>query len=181
MTINLEPDPARIAEVLRQDIGVDPNDAAIILNLATIGITNGAWRNSPVEDWHADGRIHDGGMLRSNVATTKLVLEVLNDHLGKVHDEGEVLLVTEDLADVDSDLSDELFLDIFERLSDPDRELPDGRTQGCGVLSGCLIGLETPDSMEQERVSGIMRLPQPHDRDGHRARRPIVLDPTRPC
>jgi hypothetical protein len=128
MTINLEPDPARIAELLRQDIGVDPNDAAIILNLATIGITNGAWRNSPVEDWHADGRIHDGGMLRSNVATTKLVREVLNDHLGEVHDEGEVLFATEDLADVDSDLSDELFLDIFERLSDPDRGLPDGRT-----------------------------------------------------
>ncbi len=129
MTINLEPGPARIPAFLRQEIGVDPNDAAVILDLAAIGITNGAWRNSQVEDWHGDGRIYDGGMLRTNVATTKLVREVLDDHLGEVvDDEGDVLFATEDLADLDSELSDELFLDIFERLSDPERVLPDGRT-----------------------------------------------------
>jgi hypothetical protein len=129
MTINLEPDPARIPALLRQEIGVDPNDAVVILNLAAIGITNGAWRNSQVENWHGDGRIYDGGMLRTNVATTKLVREVLDDHLGEVvDDQGDVLFATEDLADLDSDLSDELFLDIFERLSDPERVLPDGRT-----------------------------------------------------
>jgi hypothetical protein len=57
---------------LREEIGIEPNDTAVILNLAAIGITNGAWRNNPVEDWHGDGRIHDGGMLRTNVATSKL-------------------------------------------------------------------------------------------------------------
>jgi hypothetical protein len=129
MTINLESDPARIPVLLRQEVGVDPNDAAVILNLAAIGITNGAWRNSQVEDWHGDGRIYDGGMLRTNVATTKLVREALDDHLGDVFDdEGDVLFATEDFADLDSDLSNELFLDIFERLSDPERLLPDRRT-----------------------------------------------------
>src|SRR6266511_6323170 len=99
MTINLEPGPARIPAFLRQEIGVDPNDAAVILNLAAIGITNGAWHNSQVEDWHGEGRIHDGGMLRTNVATTKLVLEVLDDHLGEVFDDGSAALIaTEDLA-----------------------------------------------------------------------------------
>jgi hypothetical protein len=39
----------------------------VVLKLGAIGITNGTWRNSPLEDWHAEGRIHDGGMLRTNV------------------------------------------------------------------------------------------------------------------
>src|SRR6266568_8391250 len=87
MTVKLEPDPARIPVLLHQEIGVDPNDAAVILNLAAIGITNGAWRNSQLEDWHGDGRIYDGGMMRANVATTKLVRKELEDQLGEVVDD----------------------------------------------------------------------------------------------
>jgi len=115
--------------VLREQIGVDPNNPSVVLNLAAIGITNGTWRNSPLEDWHGEGRIHDGGMLRANVATTKLVRGVLTDHLGKiVGHEGVALTAIEDLADLRADFSDELFVSIFERLADPVRVLPDGRT-----------------------------------------------------
>jgi len=115
--------------VLREQIGIDPSDLSVVLKLASIGITNGSWRNSPLEDWHAEGRIHDGGMLRTNVATTKLVREVLTDQLGAIiGDEGALLIATEDLGDLDADFSDELFLRIFEQLSDPNRVLPDGRT-----------------------------------------------------
>jgi hypothetical protein len=56
----------------------------VVVNVAAIGITNATWRNSPLEDWHAAGRIHDGGMLRTNVATTKLVRDVLTDQLGAI-------------------------------------------------------------------------------------------------
>jgi hypothetical protein len=51
--------------VLREQIGVDPSNLSVVLNLAAVGITNGTWRNSPLEDWHGEGRIHDGGMLRT--------------------------------------------------------------------------------------------------------------------
>ena len=51
--------------VLREQIGIDPSDPFVVLTLAAIGITNGTWRNSPLEDWHREGRIHDGGMLRT--------------------------------------------------------------------------------------------------------------------
>jgi hypothetical protein len=126
-----EPEPAKIPQLLREHIGVDPNDAALVLNLAAIGITNGTWRNSPLEDWHAAGRIHDGGMLRTNVATTKLVHGILDDHLDDAFAAaGEELVTTEDLAELDSDFTDELFADMFQRLSDPDRVLPSGRTLG---------------------------------------------------
>jgi hypothetical protein len=104
--------------LLREQIGLNPSNLPVVLNLAAIGITNGTWRNSPLEDWHGEGRIHDGGMLRTNVATTKLVREVLTDHLGEIiDDEGGPLIAT-----------DELFVAIFERLADPVRVLPDGRT-----------------------------------------------------
>jgi hypothetical protein len=126
-----EPDPARIPTLLREHVGVDPDHAEVVVDLAAIGITNGTWRNSPLEDWHGESRIHDGGMLRTNVATTKLVRSVLDDHLGGVFAEaGEVLAATEDLAELDTEFSDELFAAVFEWLADPDRVLPDGRTLG---------------------------------------------------
>jgi hypothetical protein len=128
--MDLQPEPIMIRAFLRQEVGIDPNDAAVVLlDLASLGITSSAWRNSPLEDWHSQGRIHDGGMLRANVATTKLVLEVFADYLGEdLDDEEDVITATEDFADFDSDFTDELFIAIFERLSDPDRVLPDGRT-----------------------------------------------------
>jgi hypothetical protein len=101
----------------------------VVLKLAAIGITNGTWRNSPLEDRHAEGRIHDGLMLRTNVATTKLVRDVLTDQFGAIiGGEGVPLIATEDLGDLEADFSDELFMRLFERLSDPTRVLPDGRS-----------------------------------------------------
>jgi hypothetical protein len=121
-----------IPTFLREEVGVDPNDAAVVLDLASIGITNGTWRNSPLEDWHAQGRIDDGGMLRANVATTKLVREVFDDYLGAVFDDEEdALTSTEDLAGLDSDFTDELFTEWRSSLrhrggSLPVRSLPVG-------------------------------------------------------
>lgn len=147
VTSKYEPDPASIPLFLREHVGVDPNDAAVVLDLAAIGITNGTWRNSPLEDWHGEGRIHDGGMLRANVATTKLVRSILDDHLDNAFAyAGEELVATEDLAELDSDFTDELFADVFQRLSDPDRVLPDGRT--LGQLAGKQLD-ELADHMDQ--------------------------------
>jgi hypothetical protein len=35
-----------------------------VLRLAALGLVHSAWRNTHVEDWHAEGRLHDGDMLR---------------------------------------------------------------------------------------------------------------------
>jgi hypothetical protein len=56
--------------VLRGDVGVDPADAAAVLDLVAVGMVNIGWRNSPVEDWHAQLRIRDGDMLRINAHST---------------------------------------------------------------------------------------------------------------
>ena len=41
-----------------------------MLDLAAIGLVNGAWRNTCAENWHAEGRMRDGDMLRINSHTT---------------------------------------------------------------------------------------------------------------
>lgn len=86
----------------REHLCLAPDDGTIP-DLAAIGVMNGAWRNSPLEDWHAEGRIGDADMFRTNVATTKLVRP----------------FVSLDAIDTDA---------VFETLTAPDRLLPTGAT-----------------------------------------------------
>jgi len=53
-----------IAQILRNQVGIDPRSLRPILRLAALGLVNSAWRNTDVENWHAEGRLHDGDMLR---------------------------------------------------------------------------------------------------------------------
>ena len=59
-----------IVDLLRERAGIDPGYAGLLADLAAIGLVNGAWRNTSVEDWHAQGRLRDGDMLRVNSHTT---------------------------------------------------------------------------------------------------------------
>ena len=68
--ISPEREQALLDAILRHQVGIDPHDAAVVLDLAAVGIVNNAWRNSPVEDWHAQGRLDDGDMLRINAHST---------------------------------------------------------------------------------------------------------------
>jgi hypothetical protein len=52
---------------LHHQVGIDPDHIGEVLDLAAVGIVNSAWRNSPVEDWHASGGpLTDGAMSRTN-------------------------------------------------------------------------------------------------------------------
>ena len=41
------------ADLLRERAGIDPGNAGQLADLAAIGLVNGAWRNTCVENWHA--------------------------------------------------------------------------------------------------------------------------------
>jgi hypothetical protein len=43
-----------ITGLLRERCGIDPGTAGPVLDLAAIGLVNGAWRNTCVENWHAE-------------------------------------------------------------------------------------------------------------------------------
>jgi len=64
--------------ILRHQIGIDPHQLRAVLDLAAVGVVNSAWRNSPVEDWHAGGGpLDDGDMLRINAHTTWRVRQIM--------------------------------------------------------------------------------------------------------
>lgn len=54
-----------IAEMLRERGVIDPGRLGPVIDLAALGLVSSAWRNTCVEDWHAEGRLHDGDMMRS--------------------------------------------------------------------------------------------------------------------
>lgn len=53
-----------IVQILRDQVGINPRSLRTVLRLTTLGLENSAWRNTHVENWHAEGRLHDGDMLR---------------------------------------------------------------------------------------------------------------------
>lgn len=59
-----------ITQMLRERCGIDPGTLGPVLDLAGIGLVNGAWRNTWVENWHAQSRMRDGDMLGVNSHTT---------------------------------------------------------------------------------------------------------------
>src|SRR4029453_19401203 len=115
---DLEPSGAALRTLFRDNLAVDPDDVGVVLDLAAIGITNGAWRNKSVERGRREGRIDDGGMLRANVATTKLVRQVLGEVLLDEVVAGELVDVDQ-VADADVDLVGEGFLAFFAGPADP--------------------------------------------------------------
>lgn len=66
-----------IADLLRERAGIDPGKVGPVADLAAIGLVNGAWRNTCVENWHAEGRMRDGDMLRINSHTTWRVRQLM--------------------------------------------------------------------------------------------------------
>jgi len=53
-----------VVQILRDQVGIDSRSLRPVLRLSALGLVNSAWRNTQVEDWHAEGRLHGGDMLR---------------------------------------------------------------------------------------------------------------------
>jgi hypothetical protein len=77
-------DRESLQERLREQ-GIHPDDVAALVKLAPLALTHMCWRNSVLEDWHADRTrpLSDADMFRANVETTKLFSSAL---AGWVHD-----------------------------------------------------------------------------------------------
>jgi hypothetical protein len=60
-------------------VGLALDDERQVLDLAAVAIARLAWRDSPVEDWHAApaNRIGDADLMRANVAVTRDVRTLL--------------------------------------------------------------------------------------------------------
>lgn len=107
--------------------GVDPDDLSSLLDLLAIGLTNGSWRNSCVENWHAEGRLSDGDMLRINSHTTLGIRQRLR---GWCTEYGIASGSSEAFASVTAEDVDVLAHRLFKWLTNSDRKLPTGMTLG---------------------------------------------------
>ena len=67
-----------IAEMLRERGVIDPGRLGPVIDLAALGLVSSAWRNTCVEDWHAEGRLHDGDMMRVNSHMTWRARQILH-------------------------------------------------------------------------------------------------------
>ncbi|MEU6971386.1 hypothetical protein AB0A71_27320 [Kitasatospora aureofaciens] len=114
-------------EGMLSQAGTDPADLTALLDVLAIGITNGAWRNSCVENWHAEGHLSDGDMMRINSYTTHGVRQRLR---GWATEYGVSTSTSEGLAGLTVEDADALAHRLFRWLTNPTRKLPTGATLG---------------------------------------------------
>ncbi|MET8814274.1 hypothetical protein ABZW47_19955 [Streptomyces sp. NPDC004549] len=114
-------------ETLRSQAAVDPDHLATVLDLVAIGLTNGTWRNSCVENWHAEGRLSDGDMMRINSYTTDAIRRRLK---GWCVESGITSASSAALAEANVEDVDALAGRLFRWLTNPARRLPIGMTLG---------------------------------------------------
>lgn len=119
---------ALLEEMLRHQVGIDPCEATAVTDLAAVGIVNSTWRNSPVEDWHAGGRLSDGDMLRVNSYSTCQVQEIVRRWRTEVGITDGSGIAALDAIGIDE--IDQLVVRIGQWLVNPGRRLPTGATLG---------------------------------------------------
>lgn len=131
-------DHIRLCPLLQQaapSLGFDPHAQPVVLDLAALAIARLAWRDSPVEDWHAapDSRITDADLMRATVNVTRRVRELL-DAGTTPHPARTRVTETSPAGEActrlharQSDDPTAVFEVIQVMLTAPDRRLPDGR------------------------------------------------------
>jgi hypothetical protein len=112
--------------MLRHQVGIDPYAAGAVLDLGAVGMVNSAWRNSPVEDWHAQGRLRDGNMLRINAYSTWRVRQIIRRWRAEVGLTARSRVDALDAIEVDD--TDRLAVRIWRWLVNPSRQYPTGTT-----------------------------------------------------
>jgi hypothetical protein len=113
-------------DLLRERAGIDPGKVGPVVDLAAIGLVNGAWRNTCVENWHAEGRIHDGDMLRVNSHTTWRVRQLMRRWMRETGLDAEA--PASELDGITAENVWWLARRLYEWLASPARKLPAGAT-----------------------------------------------------
>ena len=139
MELSPEREDELLQQVLRDQVGVDPGQLRPILELAALALVNSAWRNTAVENWHAEGRLHDGEMLRINSHASWRVRQILwrwRTQVGLAPD-----ALAERLDEIDFEDFRWLGGRIYQWVVNPHRRLPTGAILR-DVAQGNLADLE---------------------------------------
>ena len=113
-------------DLLRKRVGIDPRKVGPVVDLAAIGLVNGAWRNTCVESWHAEGRLEDGDMLRASSHATWRVRQFMHRWMREAGlDPGAPTSAFDGITGEDVW---RLALRLYQWLASPVRKLPTGVT-----------------------------------------------------
>lgn len=115
-----------VVQILRDQAGIDPGSLRPVLRLAALGLVNSAWRNTHVEDWHAEGRLHDGDMLRISSHMSWRLDQLLwrwRTQMGIAPD-----APAHSLDEISIDDSRWLGGRVYQWITNPSRRLPTGAT-----------------------------------------------------
>jgi hypothetical protein len=116
------------AELLRERAGIDPGRVGPVVDLAAIGLVNGACRNTCVERWHAAGRLEDGDLLRASSHATWRVRQLMRRWMREAGlDAGSPASA---LDEVTAEGTWQLAGRLYQWLPSPLRKLPTGVTLG---------------------------------------------------
>lgn len=139
-----EEELALIQRMLSHQVGIDPQQLGPVLDLTAVAWVHSGWRNTIVEDWHAEGRLTDGQMLRVNAHSTWRVRQLVRrwrTELGLFDD-----LLAQQGPDLDPDDVIWLAARIWRWLINPGRRLPTGQT--LADLAGDELGEYRQDAAE---------------------------------
>src|SRR5260370_13748406 len=112
--------------MLRERADIDPSRLGPVIDLAALGLVNSAWRNTCVEDWHAEGRMHDGDMMRVNSHMTWRARQILRRWMTEAGLAADGPLSA--LDDVAAEDVEWLAIRVFRWLVNPRRRLITGVT-----------------------------------------------------
>ncbi|MET7989167.1 hypothetical protein [Streptomyces sp. NPDC005281] len=120
-------DDAALEDLIRMQLDVDLSNLPTLLDLVALGITVTSWRNGPVENWHAEGRLSDGDMMRVNSHTTQAVRRRLT---GWAIEFNVTSASSSSMAALDVEALRSLTGLLLRWLARPDRKLPVDMTLG---------------------------------------------------
>ncbi|HUY45577.1 MAG TPA: hypothetical protein VMV92_07605 [Streptosporangiaceae bacterium] len=124
MELSPEREDELLIQILRDQGGIDPRRLRGVLELTALGLVNSAWRNTAIENWHAEGRLHDGDMLRINSHMSWRVRQLIwrwRTQMGLAPD-----ALAESLDEIDFEDFCWLGTRIYQWIVNPHRRLPTG-------------------------------------------------------
>jgi hypothetical protein len=121
-------DRRRLRDLLPR-VGVHPDDVITMLRYAPLALTHLTWRNTVLEDWHAQGRIQDPDMFRTNADTSLIFHRSLWSAFGEQIADGDLVSLDDAAVGADAvEVFQTALYDGYDEAFDAERTLPGGMT-----------------------------------------------------
>lgn len=114
-------DRRRLRDLLPR-VGIQPDDVITMLRYAPLALTHLTWRNTVLEEWHAQGRIHDPDMFRANAETSLIFDQALWSDFGEQVASGDLFSLDDAAGSADAvEMFQNALYDAYDEAFDAER------------------------------------------------------------